>query len=406
MTRSLILLACLAALVTRGARAADLPVFRIGVLNDQSGLYADIAGPGSVEATRMAVEDFKPESHGFRVEILAGDHLNKPDVGAGIVRRWFDSDGVDVIADVPTSSVALAVSSIARERNKVFLIDSAGASDLTGTACSPNTVHWTYDTWALANSSARAMLRQGGKTWFFITADYTFGQSLERDATQIITAQGGQVVGHAMAPFQTTDFSSYLLQAQASGAAVVALANSGGDTINAIKQAGEFGLRNSGQKLVALLAFISDIHSVGLQTAQGLLLTSAFYWDKDDGTRAFSKRFAAKNSGRMPTMNQAGAYASALHWMKAVASVDPASPRARDGAAVVAAMKAIPTEDALFGRGSVRADGRVLHDLYLYQVKAPGESRGPYDYYKLVDTIPGAQAFRPLGQGGCPLVAN
>lgn len=406
MTRSLILLACLAALVTNQAQAADLPVFRIGVLNDQSGLYADIAGPGSVEATRMAVEDFKPESRGFRVDILAGDHLNKPDVGVGIVRRWFDTEGVDVIADVPTSSVALAVSSIARERNKVLLIDSAGSSDLTGTACSPNTVHWTYDTWALANSSARAMLRQGGKTWFFITADYAFGQSLERDATQIITAQGGQVVGHAMAPFQTTDFSSYLLQAQASGAAVVALANSGGDTINAIKQAGEFGISNSGQKLVALLAFISDIHSVGLQTAQGLLLTSAFYWDKDDGTRTFSKRFAAKNSGRMPTMNQAGAYASALHWMKAVASLDPASPSARDGAAVVAAMKAIPTDDALFGRGSVRADGRVLHDLYLYQVKTPGESKGPYDFYKLVDTIPGDQAFRPLAQGGCPLVAH
>ena len=400
------LLACVAALVTSLAKAADLPVFRVGVLNDQSGLYADIAGPGSVEATRMAVEDFNPESHGFRVEILAGDHLNKSDVGAGIVRRWFDTDGVDVIADVPTSSVALAVSSIARERNKVFLIDSAGASDLTGQACSPNNVHWTYDTWALANSSARAVLRQGGKTWFFITADYAFGKSLERDATEIITAQGGQAAGHAMAPFPTTDFSSYLLQAKASRANVVALANSGGDTINAIKQAGEFGLGGSDQKLVALLAFISDIHAVGLQTAQGLLLTSAFYWDKDEGTRAFGKRFAAKNGGRMPTMNQAGAYASALHWMKALASMDPASPRARDGAAVVAAMKALPTDDALFGRGSVRADGRVLHDLYLYQVKMPAESKGPYDYYKLVDTIPGDQAFRPLAQGGCPFVAR
>lgn len=399
------LLACLATLVTSQSEAADLPLFRIGVLNDQSGLYADLAGPGSVEATRMAVDDFKPESHGFRVEILAGDHLNKSDVGAGIVRRWFDTEDVDVIADVPTSSVALAVSSIARERNKVFLIDSAGASDLTGPACSPNNVHWTYDTWALANSSAKAMLQRGGKTWFFITADYAFGQSLERDATQIIAAQGGQAVGHAMAPFQTTDFSSYLLQAQASRANVVALANSGGDTINAIKQAGEFGLGSSGQKLVALLAFISDIHAVGLQTAQGLLLTSAFYWDTDDGSRAFSKRFAAKNGGRMPTMNQAGAYASTRHWMKAVAGMDPASPRARDGAAVVAAMKAMPTEDPLFGRGSVRADGRVLHNLYLYQVKSPAESKGPYDYYKLVDTIPGDQAFRPLAQGGCPLVA-
>ena len=404
MTRSL-LLASLAMLVTGRTIAADLPMFRIGVLNDLSGLYADIAGPGSVEATRMAIEDFMPESHGFQVEVLAGDHLNKPDVGSGIVRRWFDTAGVDVVADVPTSSVALAVSSIARERNKVLLVDSAGASDLTGSACSPNTVHWTYDTWALANSSARAMLRQGGKSWFFITADYAFGQSLERDATQILTAQGGQAVGHALTPFPTTDFSSYLLLAQASRANIVALANSGGDTINAIKQAGEFGRSGSGQKLVALLAFISDIHSVGLQTAQGLLLTSAFYWDMDDGTRAFSKRFAARNGGRMPTMNQAGAYASTLHWMKAVATMGPTTPRARDGAAVVAAMKAMPTDDALFGHGSIRADGRVLHNLYLFQVKAPSESKGPYDYYNRIDMIPGDQAFRPLAQGGCPLVA-
>jgi len=356
----------------------------------------------AVHAARMAVEDFKPERHGLRVEILSGDHQNKPDVGSAIVRRWFDTDAVDVIADVPTSSVALAVATIARERNKVFLIASAGSSDLTGAACSPNNVHWTYDTWALANSTARAILQRGGTSWFFITADYAFGQSLERDATLILKAQGGEALGHALAPFPTTDFSSYLLQAQASRAKVVALANSGGDTINAIKQAGEFGLAQSGQSLVALLAFISDNHSAGLSTAQGLLLTSAFYWDLNDGTRAWSKRLAARNGGRYPTMNQAGAYASVLHWMKAVATLD--KEKARDGAGVVAAMKALPTDDALFGQGSIRADGRVLHDLYLFQVKSPAESKAPYDYYKLLATIPGDQAFRPLAQGGCKLV--
>ena len=401
MTRTLMLLACLVG-CAGPLHAQPLPTFRVGVLNDMSGLYADIAGPGSVEAARMAVEDFKPERHGFRVEILSGDHQNKPDVGSAIVRRWFDTDAVDVIADVPTSSVALAVATIARERNKVFLIASAGSSDLTGAACSPNNVHWTYDTWALANSTARAILQRGGTSWFFITADYAFGQSLERDATLILKAQGGEALGHALAPFPTTDFSSYLLQAQASRAKVVALANSGGDTINAIKQAGEFGLAQSGQSLVALLAFISDNHSAGLSTAQGLLLTSAFYWDLNDGTRAWSKRLAARNGGRYPTMNQAGAYASVLHWMKAVATLD--KEKARDGAGVVAAMKALPTDDALFGQGSIRADGRVLHDLYLFQVKSPAESKAPYDYYKLLATIPGDQAFRPLAQGGCKLV--
>lgn len=401
MTRTLMLLACLVG-AAGPLHAQQLPTFRVGVLNDMSGLYADIAGPGSVEAARMAVEDFKPERHGFRVEILSGDHQNKPDVGSAIVRRWFDTDEVDVIADVPTSSVALAVATIARERNKVFLIASAGSSDLTGAACSPNNVHWTYDTWALANSTARAILQRGGTSWFFITADYAFGQSLERDATMILKSLGGDAFGHALAPFPTTDFSSYLLQAQASRAKVVALANSGGDTINAIKQAGEFGLAQSGQSLVALLAFISDIHSAGLGTAQGLLLTSAFYWNLNDGTRAWSKRLAARNGGRYPTMNQAGAYASVLHWMKAVATLD--KEKARDGAGVVAAMKALPTEDALFGQGSIRADGRVLHDLYLFQVKSPAESKAPYDYYKLLATIPGDQAFRPLAQGGCKLV--
>lgn len=401
MKRALTLLACLTAGIS-AVRADDLPVFRVGVLNDQSGLYADIAGRGSVEVARMAVEDFKPETRGFRVQVLAGDHQNKPDVGSAIVRRWFGTEQVDAVADVPTSSVALAVASVARERDKVFLIGSAGASDLTGSACSPNNVHWTYDTWALANGTARAVMERGDKSWFFITADYAFGQSLERDASDIVRAHGGQVLGHAMAPFQTTDFSSYLLQAQASRARVVALANSGGDTINAIKQAREFGLTQSGQSLVALLAFISDIHSVGLNTAQGLLLTAAFYWDLNDGTRAWAKQFVGRNGGRYPTMNQAGVYAAVLHWMKAIDAMDKT--RARNGAAVVAEMKQLPTDDPLFGHGSVRADGRVIHDIYLFQVKTPEESKAPYDYYKLVTTIPGEQAFRPMAQGGCRMV--
>jgi branched-chain amino acid transport system substrate-binding protein len=403
MKRVFTLLACLAAGISV-ARAGELPVFRVGVLNDQSGLYADIAGPGSVEAARMAVEDFKPEDRGFRVEVLAADHQNKPDVGAAIVRRWFETERVDAVADVPTSSVALAVAGVARDKNKVFLIASAGASDLTGKACSRNNVHWTYDTWALANGTARAVMERGGKSWFFITADYAFGQSLERDASDIVLAQGGQVLGRVLAPFQTTDFSSYLIQAQASRAQIVALANSGGDTINAIKQAREFGLTQSGQSLVALLAFISDIHSVGLDTAQGLLLTAAFYWDLNDGTRAWTKRFVSRSGGRYPTMNQAGVYAAVLHWMKAIDAMDKA--RARDGAAVVAKMKEIPTEDPLFGRGSVRADGRVIHNIYLFQVKTPAESTAPYDLYKLISTIPGEQAFRPMAQGGCKLVAQ
>lgn len=391
----------LVASITR-AEAQDLPVFRVGVLNDQSGLYADIAGPGSVEAARMAVEDFKPETRGFRVEVLAADHQNKPDIGAAIVRSWYDRDAVDAVADVPTSSVALAVSEITRERNHTFLVASAGTSDLTGKACTLNNVHWTYDTWAVANGTAKALIAQGGKSWFFLTADYAFGHALERDAASVVNANGGQVLGHVLAPFQSHDFSSFLLQAQGSRAQVVALANSGGDTINSVKQAGEFGLARSGQKLASLLSFISDIHAMGLDTAQGLLLTEAFYWDLNDGTREWTKRFAPRNSGKYPTMNQAGTYGAVLHWMKAIAAMDKG--KARDGAAVVAQMKALPTEDPLFGKGSIRPDGRTIHDMYLFQVKSPKESRGPYDYYKLVSTIPGDEAFRPLGQSECPLI--
>jgi len=386
------------------ASAQGLPLFKVGVLTDLSGLYADVSGPGSVEAARLAVEDFKPEAHGFQVEIIPGDHLNKPDVGATIAQRWLTQEGVDVIADVPTSSVALAVSTIVQQRNKVFLIASAGTSDLTGRACTRNNVHWTYDTWALANGTADAVIKQGLRSWYFLTADYAFGHALERDASEIVRASGGQVVGHALAPFQTTDFSSFLFEAQASPAKVVALANSGGDTINAVKQANEFGLRKSGKTLVSLLSFISDVHAIGLEAAQGLTLTEAFYWDLNDGTRAWTKRFVPRTSGKYPTMDQAGVYGSMIHWMKAVDAMDKT--QARDGAAVVARMKQIPTEDPLFGHGSIRADGRTLHDMYLFQVKAPSESKAPYDYYKLVATIPSDRAFRPLEAGGCLLVGG
>lgn len=390
------------ALLSTAVKAQDLPTFKAGVLNDQSGLYADIDGPGSVVAAKMAVEDFAPEKHGFKVEVLAADHQNKPDVGVAITRRWFDIDHVDAVVDVPTSSVALAVSELTKEKDKTFLIDAAGSSDLTGKACTPNNVHWTYDTWALANGTAKAIIGTGGKTWFFLTADYAFGHALARDASEIVKAQGGQVVGQVLAPFQTTDFSSFLLQAQGSKAQIIALANSGGDTITSVKQAQEFGLTSGGQKLAGLLVFISDVKSMGLQVAQGLLLTEAFYWDLNDKTRAWSKRFAARNEGRYPTMNQAGVYASMLHWMKAIDAMDKT--KARSGSAVVAKMKEIPTDDDLFGKGMIRKDGRTIHDMYLFQVKKPSESKADYDFYKVVARIPGDEAFRPMDQGGCPLV--
>ena len=387
------------------AAAQDMPTFRVGVLSDMSGLYADISGPGAVAAAKLAIEDFKPESHGFKVEIVTGDHQNKPDIGSGIVRKWFDVEKVDAVLDVPTSSVALAVANIAQEKNKLLMVSSAGTSDLTGKACTPNTVHWTYDTWALANSTAKAVIAQGGKSWYFLTADYAFGHALERDATQAIKANGGEVLGHVLAPFQTTDFSSFLLQAQGSGANVVAVANSGGDTINSVKQAAEFGLKDGGQRMTALLAFISDVKAIGLETAQGLTLTEAFYWDLNEGTRAFTKRFQATMKDRVPTMNQAGAYGATMHWMKAIAAMSDKQ-RAHEGKAIAAKMKELPTDDPLFGKGSIRADGRTIHDMYLFEVKKPAESKGPYDFYKLAATIPGDQAFRPMDQGGCPLVSK
>jgi len=391
-------LAVLAALALPSAARAEMSI-KIGVLNDRSGVYSDTGGEGSVVAARMAVEDFHAADKGIKVEVLSADHQNKPDTGSNITREWYDRDDVDVVADVPSSAVALAVARVTREKNKIFLNSGAGTSDLTGVQCSPNTVHWTYDTYALAKGTATAIVKDGGRSWFFLTADYAFGHKLESDATDFIKAAGGTVVGSVNTPFPSSDFSSFLLQAQGSGAQVIGLANAGGDTITAVKQASEFGIVSGGQKLAGLLVFISDVHALGLQVAQGLNLTEAFYWDMNDGTREFSKRFAARDGGKMPTMDHAGVYSSIIHDLKAVDAL-----KSKDASAVMAKMREMPVDDVLFGRGHLRIDGRVTHDMYLFQVKTPAESRYPYDYYKLLATIPGDEAFRPLAGGGCPLV--
>ncbi len=380
------------------AALADVSV-KIGVLNDRSGPYLDISGEPSVNAAKMAVEDFGAEKKGIHVTFVTADHQNKPDTGSNIARQWFDQDGVDVLVDVPNSGVALAVAKVAREKNKIFMDSGAGTSALTGEQCSPTTVHWTYDTYALAKSTATSLLKQGGKSWYFITADYAFGHQLQSDASQFVKAAGGTVVGSVNAPFPTSDFSSFLLQAQGSGAQVVGLANAGSDTDNSIKQAAEFGIVSGGQKLAGLLVFITDVDAVGLPVAQGLNLTTAFYWDHDEGTRAWTKRYEAVNDGKVPTMDQAGVYASVLHYLKAVEAL-----KGKETAAVMAKMREIPTEDPLFGKGQLRIDGRVTHDMYLYQVKTPAESKYKYDYYKLLETIPADQAFRPLAEDHCPLV--
>ncbi len=374
---------------------------KFGVLNDRSGLYADITGEGSVVATRMAIEDFKAAEKGIKAEVIAGDHQNKPDVGATIARRWYDQENVDVILDVPTSSVALAVSQLTREKNKIHINSGGGSSDLTGTACSPNTVHWTYDTWALANGTGTAMVKRGGDTWYFLTADYAFGHALERDTGAVVTKSGGKVLGSTRHPLSATDFSSFLLSAQSSKAKVIGLANAGGDTVNAIKAAADFGIVSGGQSLAGLLIFVADIKAIGLQTAQGLVLSESFYWDLNDETRAFSKRFAERQGGKMPTMVHAGVYAGALHYLKAVEAL-----KDKDTAKVMAKMKEMPTDDSLFGKGQIRADGRKIHPMYLFEVKKPNESKGEWDLYKVVSTIPADQAFRPLNEGNCPLVGK
>jgi branched-chain amino acid transport system substrate-binding protein len=394
-----IALAALAAVMLSGTASAQQINVKIGVLTDMSSLYADLAGPGSVEAAKLAVEDFNKTNPNVKVEIISADHQNKPDVATNIANEWYDRDGVDAILDVPNSGVALAVNEVARAKAKVFIDSGAASSDLTGPKCNATTVHWTYDTWMLANGTGKAIVKTGGDTWFFLTADYAFGHALERDTANVVKANGGKVLGAVRHPLNTSDFSSFLLQAQSSKAKVIGLANAGGDTINSIKQAAEFGIVSGGQSLAGLLVFASDVNALGLQTAQGLVLTNTFYWDANDQTRAWTKRWQKARPGKVPTMVQAGVYSGTLHYLKAVAAL-----KSKDnGKAVVDEMKKLPTDDVLFGKGTVRADGRVIHPAYLYEVKKPSESKGPGDFYKLRATIPADEAFRPLKDGGCPL---
>ena len=393
------LTAVIAALVAMPAYAESNGLLRIGVLNDMSSVYADFQGPGSVIAAQMAIEDFAKQSK-RKVEVVSADHQNKPDVGAGIARRWLDVEGVDMIVDLPNSAVALAVGDIVREKNKVAIGSGAGTALLTGARCSPNFVHWTYDTWANGHALARGVLEAGGKTWFFVTADYAFGQDLEKQASDEVREGGGKIIGNVRHPLGASDFSSYLLQAQASGAEVVALANAGGDTTNSVKQAAEFKI-GAKQKIVSLIFDLQSVPALGLNTAQGLVGINAFYWDMNDQTRAWSKRFQERHPKKMmPNHMHAGVYAAVLHYLKAVDKVGSPS----DGAAVVAAMKAMPTDDPLFGKGTIRADGRKIHPMYLLQVKTPTESKSEWDVFKVIGTIPADKAFRPLNEGGCPLV--
>ena len=373
-------------------------VVRVGVLNDTSGVFQDTNGPGSVEAARMAAEDFNAVHKNIKVDVVFADHQNKADVGAGIVRRWLDVEKVDMVVDLPNSAVGLAVNGITRGTKMTMLASSTATSDLTGKDCSPNLVQWVTDTWSIAHSTADAMVKRGGNSWYFLTVNYALGTSIERDAAALIETRGGQVLGSAKHPLGTADFSSFLLQAQSSKAKVIGLANAGADAINAVKQASEFGLREKGQSLVAFLIFINDVHAMGLKNAQGLRMTEAFYWDMNDDTRAFAKRFFAK-MGKMPSSNQAGVYSSTLSYLNAVAATN--SDDAKD---VVPQMKKAPFKDKLFGDMSIRADGRAVHNMYLFEVKKPEESKYPYDYYKLVDTVPAESAFRPMKDGNCPLV--
>ena len=377
-------------------------VVKIGVLNDMSGVYADIGGPGSVVAAKMAVEDYlKSSKSSLKVEVVSADHQNKPDVGSSIARKWYDSDGVDMIVDVPTSSVGLAINQVTKEKGKAYVNTGSATSDLTGKDCSPNTVHWLYDTWMLAHGTGSAVVKSGGDTWYFLTADYAFGHALERDTSEVVKASGGKILGSVKVPLNTQDFSSFLLQAQSSKAKIIGLANAGGDTINSIKQAAEFGIVKGGQKLAGLLVFLPDVHGLGLNTAQGLQITESWYWDLNDASRAFAKRFAAQHGGKYPSSDHAGVYAGVLHYLKAVDAA-----KTDDGTKVVAKMKELPTDDPLFGKGSIRADGRKIHPVYLFEVKKPSESKGPYDYYKVLQTTPADKAFRPIDQGNCPLVAK
>lgn len=385
-----------------GAAEISDDVVKVGVLTDMSSLYADINGPGAVLATQMAIEDYGKKVLGKKIELVSADTQNKPDIGLSVAGKWIDAEGVDVIIGASSSAVTLAVQQMAGNKDSVLLVSDAASSDITGKACNDNTVHWTYDTASLANGTGSAVVKAGGDTWFFLTSDYAFGYALERDVSEVVKENGGQVVGHVRHPLNTSDFSSFVLQAQASGAKIVGLANAGGDTVNSIKAASEFGLVQSGQKLAGLLVFISDVHSLGLQTARGLQLTEAFYWNQNEDTRKWSKRFAERFGGKMPTSVQAGYYASLIHYLKAVEALGTDSP----GGKVVAKMKELKTNDPLFGKGHIRPDGRKMHDMYLYEVKDPSESKGPWDYYKHIQTIPAEKAFRPMKEGKCPLVTG
>ena len=402
-TSALVLGASLLLAASGGAMAQDKTA-KIGVLTDLSGLYADLGGQGSIVAAEMAIEDSDMKAKGWKIDIVSADHQNKPDVATGIARRWIDTDKVDVFADVLNSGVALAVNNVVKEKNSIMLNSGAGSSELTNSQCTPNTIHFTYDTYMLAHSTGQAMVKAGGDSWFFITADYAFGHALESDTTAVVEANGGKVLGSVKVPLNTPDFSSYLLQAQSSKAKVIGLANAGGDTTNSIKQAAEFGIVKGGQKLAGLLLFLTDVHSLGLKVAQGLSLSETFYWDMNDQTRAFSKRFGERMKNHaMPTMVQAGVYASLLHYFKAL---DALGGNPHDGVKVVAKMKEMPTDDPLFGKGSIRIDGRGIHPAYLFEVKTPAESKGEWDLYKLIGTTPGDQAFRPLSESKCSLVKH
>jgi branched-chain amino acid transport system substrate-binding protein len=403
MKRTIGLAALAFALASGSANAQQLNV-KIGVLTDMSSLYADATGQGSVIAARMAVADFMKDHPNVKAEVLVGDHQNKPDVGSNIANQWFDVDHVDMIVDVPNSGVALAISQVAQQKNKVFIGSGPASSDLTGPKCSPNTVHWTYDTWMLANGTGKAVVKTGGDTWFFLTSDYAFGHALERDTSAVVEKNGGKVVGKVRHPLNTNDFSSFLLQAQASKAKIIGLANAGGDTINAIKQGAEFGIGKGGQKFAGLLVFATDVNALGLNIAQGLSLTETWYWDLNEASRNWTKRWHKERGAtdKWPAMNHAGVYAGTLHYLKAVVALKSSA----DGKAVVAEMKKLPTDDPLFGKGTIRADGRKLHPAYLFEVKAPSESKHPGDFYKLKATIPANEAFRPLEEGGCPLVKS
>jgi len=402
--RKMMWLAALAASLASGGASAQQISVKIGVLSDMSSLYSDIGGAGSVIAAKMAIADFAKSNPDVKVELVNGDHQNKPDVGSQIANQWFDVEKVDMIVDVPNSGVALAVSQIANQKNKVFLASGPAASDLTGPKCNANTIHWTYDTWMLANGTGKALVKTGGDTWFFLTADYAFGHALERDTAAAVEASGGKVLGKVRHPINTNDFSSFLLQAQSSKAKVIGLANAGGDTINSIKQAAEFGIVKGGQSLAGLLVFASDVNALGLATAQGLTLTETWYWDMNDANRAWTKRWQAERNapGKFPTMVQAGVYSAVTHYLKAVAALKSAA----DGKAVVAEMKKLPTDDPLFGKGIIRADGRKVHPAYLFEVKAPADSKYAGDFYKLRATIPADEAFRPLKDGNCPLASG